>query len=137
MSLIKNKERLVLEYSAMKERWGDRAVWCCNSARTKFWWDYTITGCGNEMPIRILYPESYPSKPPTIRVMCDLPPSTPHLLPHNTMCWIYPGERRRTNNKWDPARDTAAVAVGAAHRWYMAFMVWITTGRWPVKDAKD
>jgi hypothetical protein len=64
-----------------------------------------------------------------------MPPGVPHLLSGNRICWYYPGESNRVRNTWDPGRDTAALCVGVAAQWFNAFLVWISTHEWPVRDA--
>jgi hypothetical protein len=134
--------RLVQEHSAMRERWGQAPRWCCNPSRTQYWWEYEIGLEGSTLPIRIAYPPDYPASPPEIIINAALPAGTPHLinlvrtsLPGARMCWYFPGENRRDRNIWNPASDTAALAIGAAHRWFLAFLMWLSTGQWPVPDA--
>ena len=137
MCIARDKRRLVLEYAAMRERWGDTARLCANHNATELWWEYVLQhGGGNRMPIRVVYPEGYPSMPPVLKVMCDMPCGTPHLMAGNEICWLPHGGTNRARNRWDPACDTAAVALGAAHRWYLAFLVWVTTGSWPESMEK-
>lgn len=97
---------------------------------------------GNRLPIRVVYTDDYPASPPEIVLNCSLPNGTPHIWPTAwtairgpRMCWYYPSESKRTRNVWNPAMDTAAVAIAAAHRWALAFVVWLSTGYWPVPDA--
>jgi ubiquitin-protein ligase len=144
MSIVSDKNRLVLEHRAMRERWGEAARWCCNSGRTVYWWEYTVRVEGNEFPIRVAYPDDYPASPPEIIFDVELPGNTPHVLrsgrvalPGVRMCWFYPGESKRSRNVWNPATDTAAMAIGVAHRWCLAFVVWLSTGNWPVPDAAN
>ena len=142
MSIATDKRRLVAEHHAMRERWGDAPKWCCNAKRDLFWWEYVVRIEGNEFPIRIVYPEDYPAIPPEIIFGTKLPDGTPHIvwtqrtpLPGPRMCWFYPDETKRTRNVWDPSTDTAAMAIGVAHRWCLAFVVWLSLGDWPVPDA--
>jgi len=136
MGITSDNKRLVLEHKVMQERWGNRPRWCCNKKRTKFWWEYDVRLEGRALPIKIEYPSDYPASPPTIVPLVKLPSGTEHMI-GNRLCWYYPGERKRTKNKWSPAKDTAALAIGVAHRWFLAFLVWEATGEWPVKDATD
>ena len=53
----------------------------------------------------------------------------------NRMCWYYPGENKRNRNMWCPSKDTASMCVGVAQRWFYAFLVWLSIGKWPVPDA--
>ncbi|MBU0719173.1 MAG: hypothetical protein KJ749_13060 [Planctomycetes bacterium] len=135
MSILSDKKRLVLEHAAMRERWGDGARWCCDKSRTKFWWEYDVHVEGNHFPIHVVYPSDYPSSPPDIIIKAQLPKGTPHVLPRRRMCWYYPGETKRNRNVWNPSRDTAALCIGVAHRWFIAFLVWQATDEWPVPDA--
>lgn len=142
MSILSDKRRLVLEHAAMRERWGDGPRWCCDAARTTYWWDYDLKIEENVFPVRIAYPDDYPASPPEIILRCAMPSNTPHLwpntrtrLPGTRLCWFYPSESSRTRNVWNPATDTAAMAIGAAYRWCLAFLVWLSTNRWPVPDA--
>ena len=135
-ALLQDKKRLVLEHQAMLERW-PRARWCRNAAGTDFWWEFTIKGEAGDMRIKVEYPSNYPAAPPTIQVLDSLPSGVPHLLGGQHLCWIYPGEKRRSTNMWKPSQDTAATAIAAACRWYYAFVVWLALGEWPVPDALD
>lgn len=142
MSIATDKHRLMLEHRAMRERWGDAARWCCNANRTTYWWEYTARVEGNEFPIRVAYPDDYPVSPPDVILSAKLPDGTPHViwtqnvpLPGPRMCWYYPNESKRRRNVWNPGTDTAAMAIGVAHRWCLAFLVWLSTGHWPVPDV--
>lgn len=132
-----DSKRLVLEHRAMMERWSAlRPRLRADRDGTNLRWELELRAeNGNRLPITIEYPENYPSSPPVIRIRCDMPPGTPHLLGGSQMCWHYPGESSRNRNIWDPGRDTAAMCVGVAMRWFYAFLVWLTTGTWPVRDA--
>jgi ubiquitin-protein ligase len=131
-----NKKRLVLEYSAMMERWSMfRPQLCRDASGRMLWWDLDLRAEGNSLPIRIEYPANYPASPPEIIVRVPLPAGTPHLLGGKRMCWRYPGEDKRNRNIWSPGHDTAATCVGVAQRWFYAFLVWMTVGTWTVKDA--
>src|SRR5688572_9838789 len=142
MGIATDKQRLVAEHRAMRERWGDQAKWCCNASRDVFWWEYVVRVEGNSFPLRIVYPADFPASPPEIILDKKLREGTPHViwaqrtpLPGPRMCWFYPDETKRTRNVWNPATDTAAMAIGAAHRWCLAFVVWFSTGDWPVPDS--
>ncbi len=135
MSLLTDKRRLVLEHAAMRERWGDAPRFRYNNSPNHFWWEHVVRIEGNEFPIRIDYPDDYPATPPEIVIGTGMPSGTPHLLGGNRICWFYPGETKRNRNIWDPSRDTAAMCVGVAQRWFLAFLVWQVTGEWPVPDA--
>lgn len=149
MSIADDKKRLVLEHAAMRERWGDAPRWCCDRSRRHFWWESEVRLEGNVFLIKIVYPDEYPAKPPDILIETPLPLGTPHLLPVETplpfphllpgrkMCWYYPGESKRNRNIWNPSRDTAAMAMGVAYRWFLSFLVWEATGEWPFPDATD
>jgi hypothetical protein len=144
MGILNDRGRLVLEARAMRERWGDAATLCRNPENTLLWWEHVVQVEGNEIPIRVVYPDDYPASPPEIVFGCNLPRGTPHvwpkprtIMPGYRMCWYYPGEQKRTRNVWNPATDTAAVAVAAAYRWCLAFVVWLSTEQWPVPDAVE
>jgi ubiquitin-protein ligase len=126
-----DSRRLVQEVRAVKERWGGRAVLRDDGRRT--WWEVELLAEGNRLPVRVEYPDNYPASPPRVVPLKALPPNTPHRIEGN-LCWYYQGSRR-SRNRWDPGRDSAAVVIGAAHRWFLAFLVWTTTGTWPVGDA--
>lgn len=133
---MENK-RLVLEVYAMKERWSAlQPQLCRNAAGDRLWWEVELQAEGeNRLPIRIEYPPDYPASPPDILIQASMPKGTPHLLSGNKMCWYYPRESKRRRNVWCPSKDTAAMCVGVAQRWFLAFLVWLTTGNWPVPDA--
>ncbi len=124
--LLENKHRLVAEVRAMKERFGERAV-LCRSGDTLFW-EYVIHESGRSLPIQVIYPETFPAEPPQVISMKPLPPS-PHQLPGNTLCWI---DTYSNHSGWNPARDTAVIAVNAAHRWFVCLLIYLSNGgRWP------
>lgn len=58
--------------------------------------------------------------------------------PNNIMCWIHHGGETRSRGMWD-TNHTAALCVGVAHRWLIAFVIWYSdqSKGWPVKDALD
>lgn len=126
----------------MRERWGDAPRWCCDPARTVYWWEYELHLENNVFPLRIAYPEDFPASPPELILTVALPAGTPHIwfecrtsLKGPRLCWFYPGETGRSRNVWNPSTDTAAMAIGAAYRWCLAFLVWQSSGQWPVPDA--
>jgi len=93
-----DKERLVLEYMAMRDRWGDKPKLCQDDE--SIWWEYNLFLEGNNFPIRIIYPQSYPSKAPKIICMVGLPSTTPHVyLADHRLCWRKPSSST-SNNKW-------------------------------------
>ncbi len=131
-----DKKRLFFEHQAMMERWSAmqpklRAA----DDGNRLWWELELRAEGNHLPIRIEYPANYPASPPDIVIVPKMPSGTPHLLPRNRMCWYYPSENHRNRNMWCPATDTGAMCVGVAQRWFWAFLVWLSTSRWPVPDA--
>ena len=146
-----DNKRLILEYNAMRERWGERPVLNKSSDGKKLWWEFEVKQEGNMFPLKIVYPDNYPIEAPQIITDASLPEGTPHilpdkeeifgkqLLPGKRLCWIYPGDKR-SNNKWCPSRDTAAMCVTVAMQWFVAFLVWYSTPNrtfddWPVPDA--
>jgi hypothetical protein len=48
------------------------------------------------------------------------------------LCWI----DRSAQSDWNPARDTAATCINAAHRWFACLLVYLTLGEWP-EEAND
>lgn len=129
-----NKERLVLEYMAMRDRWGEKPKLCQNDSEL-VWWEYDLLLEGNNFPIKIIYPKSYPSRAPKIISVSSLPNSTPHIfLDDHRLCWRLPSAST-SNNQWQPSRDTAAVCIGVAYQWFAAFLVWNTIGVWPIEEA--
>jgi len=133
-----DKKRLVQEYMAMMQKWShwDPKL-CRNADGSKIWWEVTVRAEGdNRLPIKIEYPPDYPASPPSIFILTPLPDGTPHRYPaDNRMCWIYPGEKTRQRDMWNPSTHTAALCVAVAWQWFNAFLVWITLGRWPIRDA--
>ena len=109
-----------------------------NKVGDRLWWELELQAeSGNRLPIRIEYPPDYPASPPGIIIRATMPSDTPHLLSGNRMCWYDPWESRRNRNIWSPSEDTAAMCVAVAQRWFYAFLVWLTTRNWPVRDARD
>lgn len=133
MGILNNLPRLVLEHDRMKERWGEAPR--LRISQTGCWWEVPIRLEGNRFDVKIIYTKNYPASPPQIVVVTPMPENTPHLLPGQVVCWLYPGETRNHQNRWSPAEDTAVLAVGVAYRWFLAFLIWSTTGQWPVPDA--
>ena len=134
-----DKKRLVLEYNAMMERWSQlNPKLCRDSSCKKLWWELNVHAEeGNQLPIKIKYPPNYPASPPEIVISKSMPSGTPHTLSRNRMCWFYPDESKRNKNIWCPSKDTAAMCVGVAQRWFYAFLVWLSIKKWPVPDAID
>jgi hypothetical protein len=120
------RERLFLECKAVRERWGGAAKLRISGERV--WWEYTVCESGRSWPIRVEYTSGYPNRPPEIHSVKELPAACPHRRSPTEICWI---EKYSDNSDWSPARDTAAVAIGAAHRWFVCFLVWLTLNRWP------
>ena len=127
------KERLVVEYLAMRECWGDKPK-LCKDKHGRLWWEYVIHLEKNKFPIKIIYPESYPSTPPNIKCTV-LGRDVPHMYNDDKyICWMK-NSSRKSNNQWEPSRDTAALCIGVAYRWFMAYLVWQATEEWPVDHA--
>lgn len=122
--LLNDKRRLVAEVRAMEERYGGRATLQLNG--NTLFWDYTVIESGRHFPVRVCYPADYPLHPPRIVSVLPLPHS-PHQLPGNQLCWI----NQSGQCDWNPARDTAATCIHAAHRWFACLLVYLTLGRWP------
>ena len=144
MSIVNDKKRLVLEHYAMRQRWGDSPRWCCNRERTLYWWEHDLKVEGNSFPIRVVYPDDFPASPPELILRSALPAGTPHIWPTartcvqgTRLCWFRPDSTPRARNSWNPATDTAAMAIGVAYRWCLAYLVWRATGAWPVPDAVE
>ncbi|HOX02158.1 MAG TPA: hypothetical protein P5555_07355 [Candidatus Paceibacterota bacterium] len=123
--LLHDPRRLAIETQAMAERAGRGAILRAKGGQV--YWECTIRECGREFPIRIIYPPGYPSVPPRIESVYPLP-ACPHALGLHELCWISP---ITTASDWNPARDTAAVCVNAAHRWFACLLIYRTAGRWP------
>jgi len=131
-----------------------RIVWEAHAVELKFPGRFCLkrngqgplrwSGCvpveGHDVPISVTYPDSYPASPPILRTTVSLPEHCPHLLGRSgsetTICWIAVGARDQ-RRRWDPQVHTAATVMRAAQRWFLAYLVWSTLGKWPVPDAWD
>lgn len=123
--LLDNKNRLVAEVRAMQQKYAARAI-------LKQWghelgWEYTVMESGREFPVRIVYPDNYPDSPPRILSVKKIP-SSPHQLGDHELCWT---NRWSLESEWNPCRDTAAVCIPAAHRWFACLLIYLTTNNWP------
>jgi hypothetical protein len=119
----------VAEVRAMEEKFGDRAA--LRYERSILFWEYTVHESGRRFPVEVRYPRRYPLDPPRIISRLPLPPS-PHQLVGHELCWI----DRSAQSDWNPARDTAAICITAAHRWFACLLVYLTLGDWP-EEAND
>ena len=133
--LLDNDARLVMETRAVHERHGDGPRLTTEDGVLE--WRYDLPVHGSIFPIRIIYPRDYPNEPPTIKALGKFPTGMPHLLTGNVLCWIWPGEKKRKRNMWQPSTDTAAEAFMTAYQWLLTFMVWDVTGEWAFPDAQD
>ncbi|MDA1052989.1 MAG: hypothetical protein O3C40_21255 [Planctomycetota bacterium] len=129
--------RIVWEAAAVKQQFPGCMTLVDDGAGSPRWCG-AIPVEGTAYPVTCSYPLAYPAVPPTLATAIDLPAGCPHVLgpseAGHVMCWITPratGERRR----WDPLRHTAATALGAAQRWFLALLVFRVKGVWPVDDA--
>ncbi|HVM48056.1 MAG TPA: hypothetical protein VMU04_08515 [Candidatus Acidoferrum sp.] len=127
--LLKDKKRLVAEVRAMEERYGGRATLHLDG--NLLYWRYTVVESGRRFPIQVRYPRRYPFEPP--QIFSELPlPGSPHQMPGNELCWT----NRLASSEWNPARDTAATCIHAAHRWFACLLVYLTLHKWPA-EADD
>ncbi len=122
--LLNDKRRLVAEVRAMEERYGGRAA--LRLEGNNLYWEYVVVESGRHFPIQVRYPRRYPLEPPRIVSLLPLPCS-PHQMQDNELCWT----NRLGKCEWNPARDTAAVCITAAHRWFACLLVYLTLGKWP------
>lgn len=127
--LLGDRRRLVAEVRAMEEKFGERAT--LHYERSILFWEYTVKESGRRFPVEVRYPRRYPLEPPRIISRLPLPPS-PHQLVGHELCWI----DRSAQSDWNPARDTAATCITAAHRWFACLLVYLTLGEWP-EEAND
>jgi hypothetical protein len=123
--LVDDKKRLVAEVRAMQEKFGELAV--LRYDKGQLYWQYTVRESGRHFPIEVRYPRQYPAKPPRVYSLLPLPHS-PHQLVNNELCWI---DQYSFRGEWNPARDTAAICVHAAHRWFACLLVYLSVGKWP------
>ena len=123
--LLEDKKRLVAEVRAMQEKFGDLAV--LRHDKGQLYWQYTVQESGRQFPIEVRYPRQYPIKPPRVYSLLPLPHS-PHQLVNNELCWI---DQYSFRGEWNPARDTAAICIHAAHRWFACLLVYLSLGKWP------
>ncbi len=128
--LLKDKRRLVAEVRAMEERYGGRAT--LRLDRNLLYWEYTIVEHGRRFPIQVRYPRNYPFEPPHVISMLPLPAS-PHQMRGQELCWT----NRLWQCEWNPARDTAATCIHAAHRWFACLLVYLSLGKWPAEADDD
>jgi ubiquitin-protein ligase len=123
--LLYDKHRLMAEVRAMREKAGERAV--LHREGDALYWTYTVHESGRRLPVKILYPSTYPNTPPHIISLKDLP-STPHNI-GNELCWT--DAHYLETGEWCPARDTGAICIQVSHRWFSSLLVFITKGHWP------
>ena len=109
----------------MQERFGDRAT--LHRRGDSLYWEYTVRESGRSFPIEVRYPATYPNHPPEIFSLEPLPLS-PHQLGRNRPCWL---DVYSAHSEWNPSRDTAVIAIHAAHRWFACLLIYLTTGNWP------
>ncbi|KKW21192.1 MAG: hypothetical protein UY62_C0030G0006 [Parcubacteria group bacterium GW2011_GWF2_50_9] len=126
------EKRLALECKAMHERWGKEPK-LRRRSNGEFFWKMTLKTEGNDFPIEIGYPISYPAAPPYLIAKFIIQPGTGHVI-HGNPCWINPGTTR-AKNQWMPAYDTAALVVGVAYRWVQCYSVWLAIKKWPMEEA--
>jgi hypothetical protein len=127
--LLRDKKRLVAEVRAMEERYGGLAT--LRFEKRVLFWEYTVVESGRRFPIQVRYTRRYPFEPPRVFSLLPLPRS-PHQLLGNELCWT----DRIQRCEWNPARDTAAVCIHAAHRWFACLLVYLTLQKWPA-EADD
>jgi hypothetical protein len=131
--------RVVWEAEALHTKYPDRFRLRLDPQGRPAW-----HGCvpveGRDAPLILTYPEAYPARPPLLETTADLPANCPHLLGRSgeraTLCWLAP-QARLPHRRWQPQRHTAATALRAGQRWFLAFLVWRALGSWPVADAWD
>lgn len=131
--------RVVREASAVEAKFPRRFKLKMDKARRPLW-QGTVPVEGNDIAVSVTYPTGYPGVPPILTTPLSLPADCPHLLARNsreaTLCWVAPGNKRR-RARWNPQLHTAATAMRASQRWFLAFLVWQATRNWPVPDAWD
>ena len=129
--------RIVWEAEAVEAKFPGRFRLALDSQGRPVW-DGMVPVEGQPAPVIVTYPAAYPAVPPILETTASLPPDCPHLLGRNagraTLCWIVPSAAAR-HRRWDPQHHTAATVMRAAQRWFLAFRIWRTLGRWPVPEG--
>jgi ubiquitin-protein ligase len=123
--LLDNKNRLVAEVRTMQQKYANRAV--LRQWDDELGWEYAVRESGREYPIKILYPKNFPASAPRI-VSVNRLPSSPHQLGGGELCWV---NHWTWQSDWNPSRDTAAVCIPAAHRWFACLLIYLSKGKWP------
>ena len=124
-----NAKRLYFEHASMMEHWQGKMHLLADPQTGEPMWVGHVVVYNRALPITAVYPEEYPCCPPRVYAGVPIPPGTPHMLPNNEICWH---EHAVSGpNKWDPAHDTAAMAIGAVQHWWAACLIYVTTGKWP------
>jgi hypothetical protein len=62
------------------------------------YWEYTVHQSSRAFPIKVVYPNQFPSQPPEIISVLPLP-SSPHQLGNNKACRL---DVYSSHNDWNP-----------------------------------
>ena len=80
--------------------------------------------------IMVTLPSSYPNACPRVYAT-PIDQRAPHRFPDGALCIF------GALSSWNPARDTAYVALGGARNWLKRYESWRKNGNWPSRLTTD
>ena len=96
-----------------------------------FWQGKLTTWKGNIYKIKIVYPPTFPYKPPKAYSINPKIKKSRHVYEDGHLCLFTPDERI-----WEP-KTTASTMVSWVAKWLHCYEVWLDTGEWPGNEADE
>lgn len=121
-----NPNRFMAERAAVQQAFADRFRWS-KDQNGALCLRGIVKQSGKELPVRIVFPETYPNTPPVAYIERDMQPN-PHLLPGGKICWI---NDYSSECKWNPGKHNVTLTINGIRGWYASSLVFYALGEWP------
>jgi len=125
--------RLRVEVEAMRAAFADTFRLVVKPGQNLYWLGTVEINLKNipqrEHALKILYPASYPDRPPEAYVVKPQIYSEKHQFEDGQLCLFNPKDGETYG--WNPSRSTAVTVAAWGVQWLYAYYTWRAIGTWP------